>query len=179
MSLRADCGPLQIDETLRWQRTRQYGPAVSRLTRRDTSLYLTDAAACTESGAPFALDGSVFSRESELLRLAYEAMLLGDTSVETASGAARYTVTLDGEAMDRFATLITSEADLSQVSFTDGSVSLLLRDDRLSELSVSCGGTIRVVRSDVDAAVSARLSFDPSASFPTLPDAVREALKLN
>ncbi len=179
VSLRADCGPLQIDETLRWQRTRQYGPAVSRLSRRDTSLYLTDAAACTESGAPFALDGSVFSRESELLRLAYEAMLLGDASVETTSGAARYTVTLDGEAMDRFATLITSEADLSQVSFTDGSVSLLLRDDRLSELSVSCGGTIRVVRSDVDAAVSARLVFDPAASFPALPAVVREALKLN
>ena len=178
VKLRADCGPLQMDETVTWQRTLRYPQTLSRLTYRGTTLYLTDTAACAEDGTAVSWNETAVSRNEELLRMAYEAVLLGETETEQTQEGLRCSVTLDSEAMDRFAAVIAPEAELSQISFQSGSVRLSLSEDRITELRVVCEGRIRVVRRDVKASISTEFRLKDARSFPALPTAVSSALGL-
>jgi hypothetical protein len=176
-ALKANCGPLLLDEALTWQYTRRYAEPLSRVQRLGTALYFTEEAACTEDGTAFALNDTVFSREGQLLRLIYRAVLLGETKTETVQGGRRYTVTLDGEAMDAFTRIIAPQADLSALSFREGTASVLLTEGRVSEVQVKCRGSIRIVGVESAASLSGRLTFTDGA-FPPLPGKVMDALGL-
>ena len=179
VALQVNCGPAQMDESMHWQRTRQYGPELNCMTRLGTALYWTDSAACDGTGAAFAMNGTVFTRQSELLRMACAAVLQGDASDEQTPEGTEVSVALDGEAMDRFARIIASDADLAQTTFRDGSVTLVLQGDTLTQLTVKCSGTVRIVRRDVAANLSALFRFDAPGPFPVLSGAVETALGLH
>ena len=106
------------------------------------------------------------------------AVLQGDASDEQTPEGTEVSVALDGEAMDRFARIIASDADLSQTTFRDGSVTLVLQGDTLTQLTVKCSGTVRIVRRDVAANLSALFRFDAPGPFPVLSEAVETALGL-
>ena len=176
-ALKVNCGPLLTDDLLTWQFTRRYAKPLSRVQRLGTALYFTEEAACTEDGTAFALNDTVFSREGQLLRLIYQAVLLGDAETETVQGGRRYTVTLDGDAMDAFTRVIAPQADLSALSFREGTASVLLAEGRVSEVQVKCRGSIRIVGVESAASLSGRLTFTGGA-FPPLPGKVMDALGL-
>ena len=180
VGLSANCGPLLLDEELTWQRTGRYGPDVSRLTRRDTTLYFTDGAACTEAGLAVNTGDTSLTDTSKLLRLAYRALLLGEADCEqTASGEQRYTLTLDDAAMAELAQTVAPEVGNMSLSFRDGSCALTVTEGRVTAASIQCSGTVRIALRDVPATISARLDFDQETeAFPELSEAVRAALDL-
>lgn len=179
VTLKANCGPLLVDEKLTWQRTRAYAQELSCLSRRGGAIYYTDDAACTGGGLAVSRASAAYTDTASLLRLAYQAFLLGEAEcVETADGW-RYTVTLDAEAMESLAALIAPDIRSMELSAEQGSVRLELRDDTFSSLYIQCKGSVRVVRADVPAALSARLDFDPDAVFAAPSAAVLSALGLS
>ena len=178
VSLKADCGPLLMDERNLWQRSRGYDPTLSCLTRRNTTLFYTDTAACDASGALLPLRDASISDVPELMRLACNALMLGEIRWDETAGGARCTVTLDAEAMDRFVTVIAPDIDVRELNLTEGEAALTLTDGKITEASVRCGGTVRVVRSEIAAEVSASLSFEGDTAFPAVSAGVRDALEL-
>ena len=178
VSLAANCGPLLVDEKLTWQRTRRYEQELSSISRRGMALYFTDDAICTGTGAAIGASDVSFADTRRLLRLAYEAFLLGDASRTEMSDGYRYSVTLDADAMAEFAALIAPDIRSMEFTPAEGTVQLEIRDGVASAILVQCKGSVRVVRLDVSAALSARLTFDRGAAFETPPDAVLEALGL-
>lgn len=178
VSLRADCGPLLLDERFTWQRSRSFDPTLHSLTRRGTTLFYTDAAACDASGSPLPVRDAAASDVPQLMPLAYNAVLLGQTQWDQTGDGMHCTVALDAEAMDRFVAVIAPEADVRELDLTDGEAGLTLKDGKITEVSVRCGGTVRVVRSDVAAEVTASLSFDDAAAFPAVSAGVCDTLEL-
>lgn len=166
VTLAANCGPLLVDELLTWQRTNRYGTELSSLSRRGSVLYYTDEAACTDGGFAVGRSNAEYTGTAELLRLAYEAFLLGETDcVETGNGW-RYTVVLDAEAMAEFAALIAPETRTLELTSREGTIWLdLTADDMISSIYLQERGSVRVVRTDISAAFSARLLFDRDAAF--------------
>ena len=145
---------------------------------RGTKLYYTDAAVCTEGGLAVDRNGGAFTDASELLRLAYEAFLLGGVErVETAGGW-RCTVTLDGAQMTELAGVIAPETRAMDVSFEEGTVRLEIADGAAASMAVQCRGAVRVVRVEVPAAVGAKLTFTEGGSLSAPRAGVREALGL-
>ena len=112
------------------------------------------------------------------MRLAYNAVLLGQTQWNQTGDGMHCTVALDAEAMDRFVAVIAPEADVRELDLADGEAGLTLKDGKITEVSVRCGGTVRVVRSDVAAEVTASLSFDDAAAFPAVSAGVCDTLEL-
>ena len=178
VSLAANCGPLLVDEKLTWQRTRRYEQELSSISRRGMALYFTDDAICTGTGAAIGAADVSFADTRRLLRLAYEAFLLGDASRTEISDGYRYSVTLDADAMAEFAALIAPDIRSMEFTPAEGTVQLEIRDGVASAILAQCKGSVRVVRFDVSAALSARLTFERGAAFETPPDAVLEALGL-
>ena len=179
VSLGANCGPLILDEKLSWQRTRWDGQQLSCLTRRGTTIYFTGDAACTDSGRLLAADAESLDNTAKLLHLTYEALLLGDADCAQTADGWRYTITLGDAAMSDFAAAIAPDVRTLDLSCESGSVRLDLTGDHISSISVQCRGSVRVVRSDVTAQLSARLNFAADSVFPEPSAAVREALALN
>lgn len=177
VTLRADCGPLIVDEKLDWQRTGVDGTELYCVTRRGTQLYYTDDAVSTAGGVAVSRDSGMLTGTPKLLRLAYEAFLLGEAECTQAGADRRYSVTLNGEEMARFAEAVAPEIATMDAAFAEGSVRLELKDDAVAAIAVQCKGSVRVVRTDVPASFSAHLSFHDEA-FPQPAPKVLEALDL-
>ena len=178
VSLAANCGPLLLDESLTWQRTRAYAKELSCVSRGSMALYFTEDAACTARGVKTATVDSGYRAPEKLVRLAYQAFLLGEADCVSITDGWRYSVTLSADEMADFAAAIAPETQALGVVPTEGTVRLELRDDAITALSVQCKGTMRVVRTDISAAVSGRLTFDRDAAFPAPSEAALSALGL-
>ena len=165
VSLTANCGPLLLDETLSWQRANWNGTRLSCVSRRGARVYYTDDAACTGSGIAVDRGGAAFTDTGKLLRLAYEAFLLGETEcVETTNGW-RYSITLNESEMLDFAAAIAPETKTLGLSLGEGTVRLDIRDGAASSIAVQCKGSLRVVRTDVPASVGAVMEFSEDKEF--------------
>ena len=178
VKLSADCGPLLLDESLLWQRTRVDGETLSCLTQRGTTVYYTDAAVCTGDGRLMQTGRESLETTPALLHLVYEALLTGGAEGTRTADGWRYTFTPDESMMAGFAAAIAPDSETLGVSFRDGTVRLDLRDGSVSDVSIQCRGSVQVVRSDVSAQLSAKLHFTDEA-FPEPGTAVREALALH
>lgn len=165
VTLSADCGPLLVDEKLLWQRTFRYGKELSCVSRRGARIYYTDEAASTGTGVSVDRNGALFRDTARLLHLAYEAFLLGDAEYEETTAGARYTVRLDEAAMTQFAASIAPETKLLNISYEEGTLRLDVRDDEVQSITLQCRGTLRVVRTDVNASIGAQLSFAKDKTF--------------
>jgi len=176
--LKADIGPFLLDETLLWQRTTSYKQTLSRISRRDTTLYFTKDAASTEGGLAIETGDPSLTDAAALLRLSYEAILLGDADCTETQAGSQYSLALGKEAMTAFAAAVAPGADTDAVSFEEGELRLNVKDGAVTGLFVQCRGELRVVRLEIPASVSANLRFDVYEPFPEPPPAVLAALGL-
>ena len=178
VTLNADCGPLLLDETLLWQRTRAEGKTLSALTRRGSTVYFTSDAVAASDGHLMQTGRDTLETTPALLHLVYETLLSGSAEGTQTNSGWRYTITPDESAMADFAAAIAPDTETLGVRFSDGTVRIDLTGGSISAVTVRCQGSVRVVRSDVTAQLSAKLRFTDEA-FPEPSAAVREALALN
>jgi hypothetical protein len=175
VSLAANCGPVIMNDRFVWQLSRDYSEKLSSVLMGGSRVYFTDDAMCAENGYLFSNYSDRYNDSEKLLKMAYTALLLGDLSCSEVEDGCNYTVTLDDDAMQSFASLIAPAALDLGVSLQKGTVTLELRGGRFSGLRVSCSGSVRVVRTDINARLSAGLNFDDSA-FVAPPAEVLEKL---
>lgn len=178
--LTANSGPLLMDSTLRWQRSLRYDSLLSRLTLRGSTLYYTDALACTEQGTPLRREAVAESDTEAILRLICRLFLLSEP--ETTDTPAGYRIILrpDAEGIRGLARLIAPETgDQTGLNLSRGTVTLTVENGVITEIAVLCAGALHVVRSDVDASVAATILLDRASEFSLPPRPVLSALDLD
>lgn len=174
----ADCGPVLVDEDMTWQRGRSGETELCCLSRRGSALYYTADAACTGTGVPVERTGAAGTDTAELLRLAFETLLLGGGEGVQSGDEYHCTAALDEERMARFSALIAPETETLAFSREEGTLELVLRDGMAASLRIRIGGSVSVSREELPAELSLTMQFDRSAAFRTPSAAVRSALGL-
>lgn len=176
LTLSADCGPLVIKDETEFQRTWTSGAQVDCIRKAGRTVYLSN-------GKLYAADGSDLDMSEAgdaLSRLALPDRLCriclgGSISCEEREGAYVYRLIPSTDDIAVLARELLPETASLDFTFTEGVVEAVVRNGELESVSLSCGGTLRLLFASVPASVSAELTF-AEAPF-TLPDAVAEAVE--
>lgn len=172
VTLSAECASLLLDEDLLWKRM---SDSVHSLTRSGTTIFYTADRACTDAGVRIA-ERDALDMPEQLMRLAYEAILLGKAECRQSNSGWRYTIDADEATRLALASVIAPESGNYDLTLNDGSVVIELTGNRVSAVSLQSSGTVNVVDSEVAARFSARLGIQKDAAVHTLPETVRKAL---
>lgn len=174
--LRADCGPVTVDDSLDLYRWNDHGTQIDSVQSNGYALYFTDATVCDQSGRVIpAADASVVEA-AKLPDIAYQICLRAESEHTEEDGRDTYTLSLDAAGMEAVAYAIAPAAEGMDIAFAGGSLRVVLRGGRIECIEADCRGTVQVVLSRAEVAFSARMEFEEGAEAPALPDAVREAL---
>lgn len=178
VTLSADCGPIVLRNNWELDRTTVDGLTIYALQKSGYALYFTDKVLCDK-------DGHVISKKTEdgiqavrLLDIAYELCQTASFTCTEAGGAITYTVALDAEGMEHLANAIAPATKELDTFFTDGSMQVVLKEERIESIVISCGGTLKIAQSEADISVGAQLSIRDGASF-AVPDDALHTLKEN
>lgn len=86
-----------------------------------------------------------------------------------------YTLTLDSDGMESLAHAIAPETGKMNITFTSGSIRVVVEQEEIQCAEVSISGSVQVVLSKADASITAALDFKKGGE-ASLPDAAKAAL---
>ncbi|MGM9618879.1 MAG: hypothetical protein ACI3W8_03425 [Oscillospiraceae bacterium] len=175
--LRADCGPVTLDDQLDFYRWNDGGLPISSIRKNGYALYFTDTAVCNENGEVVPAADAAGVEAAKLLDVAYQLCLNAQLDCSAAGETYTYTLSLDEDGMRAVACAIAPGAEELDLLFDSGSLQLVLREDRLQSLAVCCGGTVQVALSSAEAAFEARMEFTEDMDAAALPETVKETLE--
>ena len=176
IAVRADCGLLSVNSDYDYLRTRVDGTDVHRIGSRLFTLYFTQDAACTENGAELGLAQQQVVDTAKLIPMAKEICLKGDFDCHTVGRRRVYTVSLGKDAAAELASMLIPELKTLKLELDECKLTLTVADSELTQIELSCAGTVRVVSRDVDSSVSVTASFSEPPANPSVPAAVRKVL---
>lgn len=169
LELSADCGPLELADTLSVRRNNQTG--ISFVEKNGYGLYFFGEKVCTADGTVLAAGGSSVEAV-QLLGVAYYLCLNGDLICE----GDVYSLTLDQEGMEAIASAIVPEAENFNVAFESGYLRLQMNGDTIESIKLYCGGSVDLLLTQVGASVGAELRvMDGDLAF-AVPQEVLDAL---
>ncbi|MGM9651067.1 MAG: hypothetical protein ACI3VX_03900 [Faecousia sp.] len=177
LRLKADCGPLALDDTLDYCRWNDGGKPICSVQKNGYALYFADAEICDAQGNAVQAGDAGYVDAAKLLELAYETCLHTELNCVRDTQSSIYTLSLDEQGMQAAAYVIAPEAESLNVAFESGSLELVLTDGQLRRLTIRCGGSVQVVLSRVDVVFQAEMEFTPDAAALELPQAVQETLR--
>lgn len=177
VALTADCGPLVLDEELVWTRTCAGGTEINSIRKNGRTYYISAGNVYDETGNQEGVPGELFSPD-DLLALAYQLCVNGTLHRTQAGESCTYTLTLDGEGIVRAARAILPETRDLSLTFQSGTIEMVVSEDRMERLNITCGGSIRLAMVDVPVSLGARLDFaaPAQADTPAVPDDVLDAM---
>ena len=171
----ADCGSVLLDETLTYVRSEEDGTRIRGVIQDPLAVYFTDEAVCSPDGSLIFDSRESLLRREDLWELTEELIENSDLSC-TVSGTRRiYTLSLDEEAMREAAAAIAPRTEALDLNLRGGTLRVTVIGRRLTGVEISCSGSVRVVLSDVDAALSAQFRIRDRANV-TIPDPVIRTL---
>ena len=175
LSLAADCGPLVLNDDLEIFRTWTNGKQVVCVQKAGRSLYLSDGAIYDGEGTAIAAaDAGDAASQARLLDQVYRLCMKGKASCTEQDGSSLYSLRLSSDDLSETAhTTLPASAELD-VGYTDGTLEILVRDDTIETIRLSCNGTLHLLFTDAPVSFSCELGVEEQ-SF-TLPDAVADAI---
>lgn len=174
LTLSADCGPLTLDKTLGLVCWQLEGKRIYSIQENGMALYYCDGTFCDGQGRSLSLQGENASavKLPEMLL----AICLGlRADCREIQGEYVYRFSLDGDTMEKLAYAIAPEAEKLPISLTEGSLEILLAQDRIQSLNVRIGGSLSLVLTQVDVAIGGEVTLLENTA-PDLPEAVKAAL---
>ena len=127
-------------------------------------------------GEEAASDAKSLTGTARLLDVVYLVCQNGDFESTDDGGVYRYRVTIDSRSMDDLLAVLAPDAQDLDIDFTDSSVEVTIEDDVVTKLSISCGGSVKVLLTQASASVDAEITFT-DAQMPEVPDSVLSALR--
>ena len=174
LTLTADCGPLVFRSTLQYDRRSSAALTVSCVRSGTLRVYFAGDKLCDDEGRTLTTGQSTVD-QTQLIELIYQLVLRGDAAYAHSGETERYTLTLDADAAAEAAAVIAPDIQSRHVTLTGGSIVLVLQNGQLRNVSLACGGTVRVAVTETDAALGADIRFI-QRNYP-FPQAVLDALK--
>ncbi|MGN1414743.1 MAG: hypothetical protein ACI4WY_10920 [Anaerovoracaceae bacterium] len=177
MRLRADCGPVAVEDTLQLCRWNGSWKEIWSVRKNGYVLYFTDTAICGEDGKIIAETDPPSVKAADLLSVAYQAFLAGGLEYSSTEEKEIFTVSLDEEGMEKAAEAIAPESVKLDPLLNSGSVQAVVIQGRICEIKVSCSGTVRVAASDADVLLEADMRIREDDIGAVIPDEVKETLE--
>ena len=174
LELSADCGPVILSEDLRLYHWKEED--ISAVGKNDALLYFTDSTVCDKNGNKVNAASTDTVGAAEILAFAYAFSSNIDSDYSGSQGDYTYTFVLDEDAMRVVVAAVAPDAASLDIQYGEGTLVIHVCDNEIKELSVSCTGTIQIVLTEAEVAVSANIRFDDIPEERTLPEEVRSSL---
>lgn len=168
MNLSADCGPLSLRDTLDMRMDRNLG--IGYVEKNGRGLYFKEGKICTADGK-LLVQTEANVEAVQLLGMTYLLLLNGDF---TCRGEI-YSLELDQKGMEQFAYTIAPDAKNLSITLESGRIQLVLGENRLDTISVSCVGSLDLILTTVEISIGAELEMK-EAEFFTVNQKVLDAL---
>lgn len=175
--LKADCGPVTLDDRLDFYHWNKEGIQVSSIQKNGYAVYFTDTEICNQEGKTILASDASLIEAAKLLDIAYQACLNAEQSCSEADGKYTYTVSLDKDGMEAVAYAIAPAAEGMDLFLENGSLQIVIENDRIQSIEVYCSGNVQVVLSNAVVAFEARMEFAEDMAAETIPKAVKNTLE--
>ncbi|MGN0405978.1 MAG: hypothetical protein ACI4F1_12190 [Bariatricus sp.] len=174
--LKADCGPLTLNDTLDYYRWNCEGTKISSIQKNGFAFYLTDEKICNQNGDTLMENEVSGADAAKLLDLAYQICLNAEFTCSEDNGEYIYSVSLDQKGMKAVAYAIASEAEGMDITFDSGSIQIVIRNDKIKSIVISTGGNVQVLVAGADVAFEAKIDFKEESDPVELPETVKNTL---
>ena len=177
LDVSVDCGPVVVKNALRYYRQTIDGVSVNCVNKSGLNIFFSDAGSAVTSGGDEASDDAKsLTGTTKLLDIIYLVCQNGDFTSEGADGEYRYAVALDSRSMDAIVEVLAPDAAKLNIDFTDSRAEVVIRNDVVSELTISCGGSVKVLLTQASASITADITFTDDA-MPEPSEEVLSALR--
>ncbi|MGM9521758.1 MAG: hypothetical protein ACI3VB_04690 [Oscillospiraceae bacterium] len=177
MLLKADCGPVTLDDSLDFYTWNYDGTQISSIQKNGYALYFTDTAVCNKDGNVISAADATAVESAKLLDIAYQTCLNADLDCSETDGNYVYTLSLDEEGMEAVAYAIAPAAEGMDILFDNGSLQVVICNDKIQSISFCCSGNVQIVLSKAAVSFEAQLEFTENETEVTIPEAVKKALE--
>ena len=172
--LKADCGPVTLDDQLDYYCWNYDGTQVSSIQKNGYALYFTDTTIWNQNGSVISAADATTVEAAKLLDIAYQTCLNAQFDCSLADGKYTYTISLDVEGMEAVAYAIAPAAKGMDIFFNSGSIQVVICEDQIQSIEVNCGGTVQIVLSNAKVAFEALIEFTEGTDTAAIPEAVKE-----
>ena len=177
LDLSVDCGPVVVKNALRYYRETVDGINVNCINKSGLNIFFSDSeSAVTASGEEASGEARSLTGTAKLLDIVYLVCQNGDFTSEQDGNTYRYRVALDSRSMDEILDVLAPDAAKLDIDFTDSTAGVTICDDVVTELTISCGGSVKVLLTQASASVTAEVHF-VDEPMPEIPDAALKALQ--
>lgn len=179
MQLSADCGVLSLDQEARFISTISEGTRMNCIEKDGFCVYFNEDMICSENGYAVTTNREQMTDTAQLLAFAYEICMQGSFSCTQVADEYIYTVTLDADAMKQTASYIAKESETLAITFENGTLQFVIKEDALERMQFVCDGTLDILFTKTPVSLSADLQvidFDRLKDY-TLPEKVLEKIK--
>lgn len=177
LTLKADCGPLVLNENLDLYRWTEDGRRISSIQKNGYALYFTDTAVCDKNGRALLSTEASNMEAAKLLDIAYQLCMSAELECRQSAGTDTYTLALDEDGIKAVAYAIAPAAEDMDILFDSGSLQIVMEGNKIQSVQVRCDGQMQVIFSDVAVSLEAQLHFSEDTVEMEIPEEVREALK--
>lgn len=179
MELQADCGVLSLEQEVRLISTLAEGERMNCIEKDGFRIYFNEDMICSENGYAVTTNREQMTDTAQLLALAYEICMQGGFSCTQVEEAYIYTVTLEESAMKQIAAYIAKESESLPITFENGTLQFVIREDTLERMQFICDGTLDVLFTKTPVSLSADLNVIASERLKdyTLPEKVLDKIK--
>lgn len=176
ITVSADCGPLQLAEDFQFYQWKTENSSIYGIQKEGLSLYFTDTAVCDAQGRALQTGSAETVDVATILDLVYQNFKNADFQCEAVQDGYLYTVTLNSAGMKTLMTAVLPKAEALDIQYSAGAIQLLLTEDTLKSIQLTCGGSAKVALVNVDVSLSMELIPLNDNRIPALPDAVTDKL---
>lgn len=175
LRLSADCGPVILDTALDVSTRVIDGRRIYCVGKNELRLYTDGVSVVNRNGDGVTNEEAQLAGSASLPEAVYLACLNGDISAARDGEKYTYTVALGGDDIRQLVGMISPAASKLDADFAYGSVSLTVAEGKISEITVKCTGTMKVVLVETPVSVSASfIALDGKA--PQFPEKAVSAL---
>ena len=177
LDISVDCGPVVVKNALRYYRREVDGVTVNCINKSSLNIFFSDTgSAVTAGGEEASSEAKSLTGTAKLLDIVYLVCQNGDFTSEQEGGSYRYTVSLDSRSMEDLLAVLAPDAVDLDIDFSNSSVTVTMEEDTVSHLSISCGGSVKVLLTQASANITADIAFI-DAQMPDVPESVLSALR--
>lgn len=175
IALSADCGPIVVNDTLRFDRQKISGQSIGCVSKNGAAVYFSGDTLCDAAGHAITAGSKPAVDAAKLIDLAYQLMLSGTTACAQSESGYVYSLELDEDGMQQVAYAIAPEIKAQSITLKSGRIEAIVEDGTLCSLSLSCSGSVHIVVADAKASLGAKITF--AEREVSMPQAVIDALK--
>ena len=175
IALSADCGPIVVNDTLRFDRQKISGQNIGCVSKNGAAVYFSGDTLCDAAGYAITAGSKPAVDAAKLIDLAYQLMLSGTTACAQSESGYVYSLELDEDGMQQVAYAIAPDIKAQSITLKSGRIEAIVEDGTLCSLSLSCSGSVHIVVADAKASLGAKITF--AEREVSMPQAVIDALK--